>query len=499
MKKMMIIGAGISGLATGCYAQMNGFEVEIYEMHNLPGGVCTTWERNGYQFDHCLHWVLGTNASNSMFPIFEELGVGKEIQYYQSERFRRIEAFGKSLSVYTNIHRFENELLRLFPEESTSIAKMCRLVRFYTGFTPPMDSDFGNFTLKEILKMLPFMPSFFRLKNNTIQEYFQIFRDAQLRAMLFRMFPVQGMPALMAILPMAFFHQRAGGYPMGGSLYFSRKMEQRLIELGGKVHYGQKIKSILVKGNKASGIETLDGQRIEGDIVVSACDGRTTLFELLEGRFMTEKITRMYEQPKLWPPLVSISFGVNRDLCCEAELTSVRLEHPVQIAGKTLEWIDFAHYCHDPSFAPKGKSAVKVQLETDYSYWKELYKDKQHYEQEKRKVLDQVVEQLEIPLPGFRSQIEVTDVATPVTWERYTGNWQGSYQGWMPSLDLFGVFLPRQLPGLADFFMTGQWSFVGGGVPMCMMQARKLIKEICRQERKPFVSWKNPTDQTADS
>ena len=37
-KKIIIIGAGIAGLSTGCYAQMNGYDAVIFEMHNKPGG-----------------------------------------------------------------------------------------------------------------------------------------------------------------------------------------------------------------------------------------------------------------------------------------------------------------------------------------------------------------------------------------------------------------------------------------------------------------------------
>ena len=47
--KSIIIGAGISGLAAGCYAQMNGYRTRIFEMHNKPGGMCTAWERRGYR------------------------------------------------------------------------------------------------------------------------------------------------------------------------------------------------------------------------------------------------------------------------------------------------------------------------------------------------------------------------------------------------------------------------------------------------------------------
>jgi phytoene dehydrogenase-like protein len=42
-KSIIIIGAGLAGLSTGCYAQMNGYKTQIFEMQNKPGGVCVSW------------------------------------------------------------------------------------------------------------------------------------------------------------------------------------------------------------------------------------------------------------------------------------------------------------------------------------------------------------------------------------------------------------------------------------------------------------------------
>ena len=53
--RVIIIGAGVSGLAVGCYLQMNGFDTEILEMHDQPGGLCTAWKRKGCTFDGCIH------------------------------------------------------------------------------------------------------------------------------------------------------------------------------------------------------------------------------------------------------------------------------------------------------------------------------------------------------------------------------------------------------------------------------------------------------------
>jgi phytoene dehydrogenase-like protein len=486
MKRVAIVGAGVAGLSTGCYARMNGFESAIYEMHPLPGGVCTSWNRGVYTFDHCLHWVLGSNRGSSLYPIFQELGVAQEVRFHHTDRFRRIDARGRTLVVYTDLDRLEGELLRLFPEEESAIRRFLKLVRFYTRFRPPLDADFGSFRLADMLKMLPYLPSFNRLRKSTIEEFLGMFRSPDLREMLSQMFKVEGMPAIMAVMPLAYFHNREGGYPLGGSLRFARAIEKRFTELGGTVHYSRRVRRIVVEDGTAVALELDTGERVPADIVVSAADGRMTLYELLGGRYLTPELSALYENPHLWPPLISISLGVNRDLSGEVEINSFRLEKPIHIAGRAVEWMGFFHYCHDPSFAPPGKSVLELQIETDYDYWRRLYRQPAEYRAEKRRVLDACLRQLEARLAGISSQVEVSDVATPVTWERYTGNWRGSYQGWLPSVQLFGKFLPRQLPGLQGFYMTGQWTSPGGGVPMCMSQARRLLKHICAREQRPF-------------
>ena len=488
MSTVAVIGAGVAGLSTGCYARMNGFETEIYEMHSLPGGVCTSWTRSGYKFDHCLHWVLGSNLHSSLYPIFEELGVAQQVRFHHTERFRRIEAGGKSLVVYTDLTRLEEELLRLFPEERRAIQGFVKLVRFYTGFRPPLDADFGSFGLGDILKMLPYLPSFGWLKRTTIEDFLGRFSSPQLREMLGQMFKVRGMPALMAVMPLAYFHNQEGGYPLGGSLHFARAIEKRYTGLGGTVHYSRRVRRILLDGNKAVGLELEGGQRVSADIVISAADGRTTLYELLAGQYLTPKLKAMYEQPQLWPPLISVSLGVDRDLSAEVEITNFKLDRPARIAGREVDWLGYFLYCHDPAFAPPGKSVLEMQIETDYDYWRRLYEEPKEYAAEKQRVLSTCLLELEKRFPGISAQVEVTDVATPLTWERYTGNWRGSYEGWLPTVELFGKFLPRELPGLKGFYMTGQWTSPGGGVPMCMSQARRLVKHLCTRERRGFTT-----------
>lgn len=58
-KSIIIIGAGMGGMAAGIYGQMNGYRTRIFEMHTLPGGQCASWQRRGYTFDACIHHLMG--------------------------------------------------------------------------------------------------------------------------------------------------------------------------------------------------------------------------------------------------------------------------------------------------------------------------------------------------------------------------------------------------------------------------------------------------------
>jgi phytoene dehydrogenase-like protein len=65
-KSVIIIGAGIAGLAAGCYAQMNGNDFQIFRLHSLPGGLCTSWLRTGDTFDKGNHVAADIRNGNKI-------------------------------------------------------------------------------------------------------------------------------------------------------------------------------------------------------------------------------------------------------------------------------------------------------------------------------------------------------------------------------------------------------------------------------------------------
>ena len=141
----------------------------------------------------------------------------------------------------------------------------------------------------------------------------------------------------------------------------------------------------------------------------------------------------------------------------------------------------------DPSLAPPGKSVVKVMMATSFAYWQDLNRAPERYREEKHRIAESVIRLLEERFPGLRPQIEVVDVATPMTTLRFTGNGHG-YRSPMSSMALAlftGRRLSQTLPGLASFYMVGQWAGVPG-VPMVVAMGRDVVRAICHSDRRAF-------------
>ena len=74
MKKIVIVGGGISGLTSGIFAQKYGFESIVLEKNSVAGGECTGWDRQGSYIDGCIHWLTGTKKNTELYDLWCEVG-----------------------------------------------------------------------------------------------------------------------------------------------------------------------------------------------------------------------------------------------------------------------------------------------------------------------------------------------------------------------------------------------------------------------------------------
>lgn len=91
-------------------------------------------------------------------------------------------------------------------------------------------------------------------------------------------------------------------------------------------------------------------------------------------------------------------------------------------------------------------------------------------------------------LPAFAQNVRMRDIATPLTYWSKSRSWRGAYEGWMPSGASLMSSLDKKLPGLAGFYMAGQWVEPGGGVPTATLSGRQAAQLICADDQRPFVA-----------
>jgi phytoene dehydrogenase-like protein len=496
-KSIIIIGGGLTGLAAGCYGRMNGYKTTIFEMHDIAGGVCTAWKRQGYTIDGAMNWLVGTSPKSSFHKFWEELGAAQNWKIYNHDRYLTIEdKSGQSFTVYCDADRFEQYLLGLTPEDRDIIGEFIHEVRSLASKEMPVDKPselYSTFDKIMMVKMLPFLRLVRKWGKISISDYAARFKNPFLRESFARAFGSElfNMPVLIMMMTLAWQHAKAAGYPIGGTLPFVASIEKRYGGLGGEVHCNARVAKILVEKNRAVGIRLADGTEHRGDWVISAADGRTTIFDMLDGKYVDDTIKNLYDNPTLFPPLVCVALGVARrfdDVPPSISGFTYIPDTPVTIAGKAEKEIGVLIYNFDPSLAPEGKAVVKVQFNTDYDYWEKLHQDPVAYKAEKERIADAVVSLLDKRFPGLAQQVEMRDVATPVTWVRYTGNWRGSYEGWMVTGNSFTSSMKKTLPGLDNFYMAGQWVNPGGGMPTAAMSGRQTIQLICHRDKKKFVT-----------
>jgi len=500
---IIIIGAGIAGLAAGCYAQMNGYRSQIFEMHDQPGGLCTSWRRQGFIFDGCIHYLFGSGQGQPFYRLWEELGVMPQQQFVHHDELLRVsEPHGKTLIVYSNPDRLEQHLKELSPVDRRLISDFCAGIRTFTHFDlsllqqqPKALMRLGDWG-RLVGKMLPFVCPMSRWGNLSAAEFADRFQDPFLRRTIPQMFGWESIPVMVGMSLLAYMHTKNAGFPLGGSLQFAQKIAQRYRELGGEIHYESQVEKILVQNHRANGVRLYDNEKYFADRVISACDGHNTLFGLLVGgaspkknrQYVPREIQRYYDGHLPIHSQLQVSLGVNRDLSSEPHWTTHLLDEPVVIAGEARYEIGVKHYCFDPSLAPPGKSVLMVMLTTNYEYWQRIY-GRSSYDAEELQESQILIDLLEQFYPGIKTDIEFVDVATPLTYERYTGNWKGSSCGWLltkQTLPLSIKGLPKTLPKLRNFYLIGQWVEPGGSVPVVAMSGRNIIQQICREDKQNF-------------
>jgi phytoene dehydrogenase-like protein len=431
---------------------------------------------------------MGCKDGSKLNRLWRELGAMPREFIPQKESVAFADSKGNMFYDYNDLDELRSHMLDIAPEDRGEIEKYVKGIRSFAG-----KDMMGRITMDGKLGMLPLLPTMLRnLKymGLPLRDYSKRFKNPLLRrAMALIEYSIPDIPAGVH------FAKHASGasgdilWPAGGSGAFSRSIAQKYKELGGSLHLGKKAVKILVEGNRAMGVRFEDGSESFADIVISNADGRKTIYSLLGGRYTSKEIDGLAKpgaDEVNWGTMVYL--GVARDLSSEPSALVMLLDEPVTLTGKAVDSLEMQIFGYDPSMAPAGKGVIKVELITPFSFW-DCAKDDE-YQSKKRQTAARVVEILEKHFIGISGQIEVVDVATIKTWERFMGGTRGFANAPNKPFGL-GTMIGKArntLPGLEGFYMAGVWVTAAGALFSNALSGRNAIKDICKADGKRFAT-----------
>jgi phytoene dehydrogenase-like protein len=532
-KSVIIIGAGISGLATGCYLQMNGYETKIVEMHNMPGGCCTAWDIKNYRCDYTLGWMPGCgDLTHDLTKIWRELGALQNKQIIHFDIYNTVVSDdGTRINFYVDPDRLKQHLLEISPADKKPIEEFCselrRFRKFVSSYSIMVLKPQGLLTffekIKQFFKLLPLLRLFIKTMTTPMTEFAKKFQSPAIRQSLNCIFYLghhNDFPVLAYLFNMSFTSLRLGGCPEGGSLGLSMSIAQRYTDLGGEFVYKQKIEKILVRDNQAVGVRNSEGVEYEADYIVSTMDMYNTLKHLLEDRYTTPRLKTLYDaainKPEglIFEGVLAVFLGVDVDLSNETHSTTYFWTEEEMLALPGIGVVDRSFSIHIrsnmfPGIAPPGKSLILMTSLCDDSPWEKLDSSdenkrppKKHtarkrtkaYKEAKKSAAEIFINRFKQAYPHAGDKIEFVNVSTPLTMIRYTGAMRGTILGWVPFAQDAEPFMDEVkkhgpvLPGLKNFYMAGQW-MEGCGVLVAASSGRHAAQYICHNDGKKFVAF----------
>lgn len=494
-KKIVIIGGGISGLTAGIYAQKAGFESVIYEKHTIAGGQCTGWNRKGCFIDGCLDWLTGSASGSDLNGVWRETGaLGDDVKILQMDNFGVYGYDGVKITLWQDLDRTEKELSELSPEDEDLIRRFIADCKTAQSMAMPAKMPMDMLPFKELMAMGKDMAGMGRLMSTlsklTCKEYAAQYKHPAIRKVFETCMP-DGYSFYSFIFSYAIFCSGSGGLPEGGSVKFVERMVKRYKDLGGKLITGASAKEFIIDKKQVKGILMDDDSTVKGDYYISSCDVKHTFDVLLKGKYHDAEFEKRFNDPETYsaPTSAMVSFCIDADMSAYPHKIFFETE-PLTVGVTTFDSLGVKHFCYEPSFAPEGKSVATVilsQSDNDYEVWEKLRENPAVYKAEKERISAEVAKRIEAHFPELAGKLECIDVATPITYNRYTNAYHGAWMSFMMTPKSKMMMHKGLVKEIDNLLLSGMWLQPPGGTPVAAVTGKFAVQRICKKEKMPIV------------
>lgn len=486
---VLIIGAGIGGLAVGIRLAAEGFRVRIVEKNDYPGGWLNPVRIGDFTFPNAGSLITMPQQLESLFS-----SAGRSLSdYLELEEFSPIMRF-----IFHSEHEYT-----LYREAADTLMKNSLFglndQQGYTAYGKRSDRILDEFQAKFFSKPYnrsrnPFVPEFgfrnLRPGRSGLRVSTRLFNSEELRIVhaFWSMF-CGGAPSVSShfyrIIPAVM--QRWGVYLVkGGTDTLVNALVKLFHECGGEIQYNSEAQSIQVYNGAVTGVRLNDNSIRMADYVISDADTAHTCRNLIDSdRFRYSFVT----EAKKRTPGISL-FIYHMALKAPPVEKQALLGFNVIMPQNLREWekelfsenrlpSDLMFYLNvpdkiDSAFVPEGKGSLTVicpvpNLNSEVNWPQESYRFR-----------DQILTALQTYFENdLRSDLIGERYITPVMIQTMFNCYQGSVWGFSPNQEKTEVpHLPNQCGDIENLFLVGNGAHPGPFLPAILQSAEIVYQEI---------------------
>ncbi len=478
---VVIIGGGIGGLTCGALLAKEGQKVLVVEQASKPGGYATSYEKDGFIFDSCVHFLGGCGEEGIIRKLLQSLEVEEEIEFIEVQSPMGVILNNDKISLpVKDPAELEKTLQKIFPQQASQIPKYFQILRRIT-------KEILDLVSPSFLKFLLFpirYPHLIRYQKSTLKDLLdRYFTDPKLKNIL-SIAPTALPPSKISLFFMAIVTiqgQEGFYYSRGGIQSFSDILVKGLRRYGGKLLLNTLVTKILVEKKKVFGVELADGKRIRARYVVSNTTLEQTFNRLVGKEYLPQRYIK-----KIKTQEVSLS-GLVLHIATDLDLKSLGLNFTNAILPSDLEkeyqmlnnnempdessLVITIPSLVDSTLAPEGKHILSIVAPAPYNY---------DWENKKEEAARRIIRQAEKAIPSLSSHIIYQDISTPLTLKKYTLNTKGAMYGLQVTPEQFGINRISQKTPIKGLYLAGHYTRPAHGVVGVAMSGQFAAQAILK-------------------
>jgi phytoene desaturase len=493
MKSVLVIGAGIAGLATAARLAHSGYAVTVVEKGKEPGGRCGRFVRDGHHFDTGPTVIVLPRIWRETFRsvgerLEDHLGLCRVEPGYQAYF-----ADGSSLSLTPDLAMMHSQLEAMEPGSFHAFLRYLDEGHRHFALAMPYLAERPAPTLLQAgsPRMLLSL-----LRTKVLTPHYRnvghYFSDPRLKSaftfqdMYLSLSPYEA-PATFSLLPYTEFAHGVW-FSMGGTYRLVTALV-RAAEMNGVVfQYGTPVEHIDCDGRAVTGVTLVGGQRLEADIVVANADLSYVYRCLLPPDGMGQRLERKryscstimfyWGVDRQYP-----QFGVNSIFLADAyRRTSEQILEDLTLADEATFYLHVPARL-DPSLAPAGQDTLSVAVpvghidDTAPQDWDELRA------RARRQVLDRLAQ---AGAGDLEEHIKFEASGTPLDWLSRYNLTKGSTLGLGHNLTQMSLFRPRNRHSrYRNLYFAGASTHPGSGMPAVLLSARFAAERVMQENGSP--------------